>query len=626
MGLPIPKLADRTFEEIVKEARALISRYAPEWTDHNLHDPGITFLELFAWIAEMQMYYLDRLTANHYRKFLEIAGFSLHGRQPAKVALTFSDVIAETQVPSCTQIVALIGGDQVPFETEEKVILIPVNLKSVKTVLGSEILDRTEANAQDGIIFPAFGEMPEEGSAFQLGFDKALPSGDIALTIFIFEDDLPAAAMHGEEDPHVIQSVETVWEYREGGSWLPLIVKNDGTKVLTRSGRVIIEGPPAMEQIDGLFWIRCRLAAGTFEIAPLVDSILMNTVTAVQIETVRNEDLGRGDCKPGQKKIIGKPPVYHGSQAVEIAQKSGAWEAWEKVDDFEVSGPQDRHYQIDYETGEIFFGNGLNGRIPGTCDQIRVSYKTTLGSKGNISKGQQFIIAASGFSLVSVTNEKKASGGQDEESIESAQARARRDLSTQYRAITATDFETVALSTPGLRMARAKAITNYNPLYPCVLDFPNWITVVVVPVTRGTSPTPQPSPGFIETAESHLNLHRLVTTGVSVVAPKYVKISVSCMVKVRKRSSPSAITALATEALNLFLDPLKGGPDGDGWPFGRPVYPSEIYQVVDAVEGVDYVTGVSISAEGEYQQKEGIIKIPPVSLVYSGEHRITANE
>jgi hypothetical protein len=48
--------------------------------------------------------------------------------------------------------------------------------------------------------------------------------------------------------------------------------------------------------------------------------------------------------------------------------------------------------------------------------------------------------------------------------------------------------------------------------------------------------------------------------------------------------------------------------------------------VVDAVEGVDYVTGVSISAEGEYQQKEGIIKIPPVSLVYSGEHRITANE
>ncbi|HYQ61540.1 MAG TPA: hypothetical protein VEP29_10830, partial [Desulfatiglandales bacterium] len=96
MGLPIPRLADKTFEEIIKEARSLINRYAPEWTDHNLHDPGITFLELFVWIAEMQMYYLDRLTEKHYRKFLEMAGFSQRGRQPARVALTFSDVIAET--------------------------------------------------------------------------------------------------------------------------------------------------------------------------------------------------------------------------------------------------------------------------------------------------------------------------------------------------------------------------------------------------------------------------------------------------------------------------------------------------------------------------------------------------
>ena len=71
-----------------------------------------------------------------------------------------------------------------------------------------------------------------------------------------------------------------------------------------------------------------------------------------------------------------------------------------------------------------------------------------------------------------------------------------------------------------------------------------------------------------------------------------------------------------------FLDPLHGGPDQKGWAFGRPVFPSEIYQVVDAVEGVDYATDVSISAEGEYQENEGTISIPPVALVYSGEHKI----
>jgi predicted phage baseplate assembly protein len=256
---------------------------------------------------------------------------------------------------------------------------------------------------------------------------------------------------------------------------------------------------------------------------------------------------------------------------------------------------------------------------------MRVSYRTTLGSKGNILKGQRFIITTGGFSGMSITNLKNAEGGQNEESMESAQARARRDLATQYRAITASDFEAVALSTPGLRVARAKAITNYHPLYPCVVNFPNWVTVVIVPVTR-VLPTPQPGPGFIETVARYLDRNRLVTTGVSVVAPKYVKISVSCTVKIRKRSSQSAVTALVMEALNKFLDPLDGGPDGKGWPFGRPVYPSEIYQVVDAVEGVDYATGVSISAEGEYQADEGVIKIPPVALVYPGDHAIKISE
>ena len=54
MSLPVPNLDDKTFEQLIEEARALIPRFAPEWTDHNLHDPGITFMELFAWLAEMK--------------------------------------------------------------------------------------------------------------------------------------------------------------------------------------------------------------------------------------------------------------------------------------------------------------------------------------------------------------------------------------------------------------------------------------------------------------------------------------------------------------------------------------------------------------------------------------------
>ncbi len=626
MGLPIPKLADKTFEEIVKEARALISRYASGWTDHNLHDPGITFLELLAWIAEMQMYYTDRLTEEHYRRFLEMAGFSPLGLQPARATVSFGNVIAETTIPPHTQVIRLIGTEQIPFETEEEIFLIPAGLKSLKTVSGSYVIDRTEANERDKISFPAFGEQPEAGAELHLGFDSPLPAKDVSLTIFLFDDDLPPVASHGDELPQVIPSAEIAWEYFAGGTWSPLVVKDDGTWALTKSGRVVVEGPPGMDPLEGLFWIRCRLANGRYEIAPVIDRILTNTVAAIQIETVVNEILGSGDGFPGQKKTVKKAPVLEKSQVVEVSMGGGAWEAWQEVDNFENSDPQDRHYYIDDETGGILFGNGLNGRIPSASDQIRVSYGTTLGSKGNIPGGKGFLITTSGFSSITVTNPKKTEGGKDPETMESAKARARRDLSVTYRAITAADFEEAAISTPGLRVARAKAITNYHPSYPCVVNFPNWVTVVVVPSSRETDARPLPGQGFLDTVSRHLGRHHLVTTGVSVVGPKYVRVSVGCTVKIKKRSSRSAVVAMVEEALMQFLDPLHGGADRKGWPFGRPVFPSEIYQVVDAVEGVDYATDVSISVEGEYQEDEGIIRIPAVALVYSGGHRIGIHE
>ena len=181
---------------------------------------------------------------------------------------------------------------------------------SVKTVSGPDAVDRTEANARDGITFPAFGEMPEEDSAVQLGFDRALPAKDITVTLFLFEDDLPPPGEHDDEEAQVLPSVETAWEYLEGGSWQPLAIKKDATKALTMSGRVILEGPSAMDPLDGCFWIRCRLAKGTYEIAPVIDKVLMNTVSAVQIESVQNEDLGQGKRQAMAEKKIGSTPGF----------------------------------------------------------------------------------------------------------------------------------------------------------------------------------------------------------------------------------------------------------------------------------------------------------------------------
>ncbi len=618
MGLPIPKLDDKTYDEIVQEARSLIARYAPGWTDHNIHDPGITFIELFAWIAEMQIYQLNQVTEANYRKFLKLVGINPLSAQPARVDITFREVTVEKLIEAGTQLITKVGTKKIVFETEEDYTLIPTSLKSIITKYNSQTMDNTRANEKDDIHFAAFGEKAPEGAKLLLGFNDELPlKKEFQITFALFEKDLPPAGRHGDEREQISPSVEVVWEYLSEGTWKALTVRKDSTLALMRSGRVVFIRPSSMDKKDQLYWIRCRLKKGHYEINPQINRILLNTVSVVQVETIQNENPGTGRGIPGQVVQLKKHPVIRKSLAIQVQKEDSEWEGWKEVDDFESSGPDDHHYLFDPEKGEITFGNGLNGRIISGRQNIRASYKTTLASEGNIPRRQRFLIDG-----ITGENRSEGSGGMAAESIDDAKERARKDFRTRYRAITSNDYERIALFTPGLRVARAKAIPNYNPDFPCITNFAGAVTVVVVPYAREGTVTPVPGDGFINSIFEHLDKHRLITTDLYVIGPAYVKVSVKCNVSVKKRSSQAAVSKRVQKALEAFLDTLKGGNDGRGWPFGRSVYPSEIFRIIDKVEGVDYATDVSISAEGQYKKAGEVIRIPPVALVYSGKHEV----
>ncbi len=72
MPLQLPNLDDRTYADLMEEARRLIPTYAPEWTNHNPSDPGITFTELFAYLSEILLYRLNRVTEANQLKFLKL--------------------------------------------------------------------------------------------------------------------------------------------------------------------------------------------------------------------------------------------------------------------------------------------------------------------------------------------------------------------------------------------------------------------------------------------------------------------------------------------------------------------------------------------------------------------------
>jgi hypothetical protein len=72
LPLPLPDLDDRTYANLVAEARSRLPAYCPDWTDHNASDPGIMLVELFAWLAEMLLYRTNRVPTRHVVAFLTL--------------------------------------------------------------------------------------------------------------------------------------------------------------------------------------------------------------------------------------------------------------------------------------------------------------------------------------------------------------------------------------------------------------------------------------------------------------------------------------------------------------------------------------------------------------------------
>src|SRR5262245_393797 len=130
--IPAPKLDDRTYADIVAEAMRLNPRDCPEWTNHNPSDPGITIVELMAWMTELILYRLNRVPEKNYLAFLNMIGIRLRPPQPARALLTFDLVQgAERQViQQGTQIGTQQSGedDAVMFETQRDLIVVGAQL------------------------------------------------------------------------------------------------------------------------------------------------------------------------------------------------------------------------------------------------------------------------------------------------------------------------------------------------------------------------------------------------------------------------------------------------------------------------------------------------------------------
>jgi len=657
MSLPVPNLDDRQFAALVQQATVRIPRYAPEWTDHNVHDPGVTFLELFAWLAEMQIYFLNQVPAKHELKFLRLLEVSPLPAAPAKVHATFALVesLDRATIPQGTPIAApsSANNERIIFETDVALQVLPIRLEEVITSDQAGIRDQTSANEQEENFFFAFGENAERNSILYLGLEVAvaLPQKPkLTLMVSLYERDLPPRGAHGDEQIDKLErlpissgttaerlkffpSARLAWEYWNGAQWTekwadgtPLLDR-DGTCGLSWSGNLTFNWPPdfATRKIplfaNARYWLRAKVIQPGYEIAPRLESVRLHTVPATQGVTVNDEILGSSNGLPNQVFKFQHAPVLAGTAQIKVTESDDRSRLWKEVADFDASQPDDEHYVIDHLTGEVRFGDGVNGRVPPAREENIAAprYRYGGGTPGNVAAETIQMILNESIEGVAVINKQAAAGGAEAERLAETRRRALRDLRTPYQAVTSADYEFLAKATPPLRVARAKALPLLEP--PNFTPRDGIVTVAVAPFSF--LPKPIPSAGFLRTVCEHLNRHRLMTTEVRVVPPDYVQVSVQATVLLTPRTAAPAVEKNIVAALNQFLHPLNGGVSGLGWEFGRSVYESEIIQVIESVGGVDCVMRVALSAQGNFQFDGNNLKLTrPHGLACAGDHRL----
>lgn len=461
-----------------------------------------------------------------------------------------------------------------------------------------------------------------------------------------------AAAVFSAGNTIVVQpagAAEVVTIDSINGATLNLVMPLAGS--YTNTTAVVAALPRFGQSLD---WVRARLKTDGPPEMSRVNGIYPNAVWALQQQTVNNETLGSGTGQPNQSLFFQQFPVAEGEQ-VQVRELSGAqanveylvlqeqlfaqgftpddirtvsdprtglitevWVTWIGQPNFYFSGQQDRHYVLDRASGQIQFGNGINGMLPtpGNSNIVAWLYQAGGGIAGNVAAGaiNQLL---SGAMAQSVTNPAAAEGGADTEGAAEVSWRGPQVVRHRGAALSAADYEALALqASPGVAVARCLPATS-----PDLLPAPGWVTLIVVP--RSQDPQPEPSYELKQEVATYISQRApdaMESGRVNVIPPTYLPVGVNALVAAKEIDQSGTVKAAVIDALNAFLQPLYGGPDGRGWPFGRDVYLSDVAKVVEGVSGVDYVQQLELLLN--LIPAGDSVTVPPNQMVAAGPMQI----
>jgi hypothetical protein len=656
MSLPLPRLDSRTFEELVRGAVRTVPRRAPAWTDHNLHDPGITLVDLFSWLVESDLYRLDRTTPALLRTFLRHVGIEVAPALAARTQLELSGLAVDTALPAGIHLCSADGS--IVFEAVDALFVSSAQLIGLVAVHDGEAHDVGTLQAA-GETWRPWGPVPEPGDVLEVRFDRPLASAPATVALWAWTGNgaadwrerlrliaehasaVDAAAVTcpdgaaGVPDWQAHYGVHTIWEYLGPAGWAPLADVVDETRALSMSGPVRFTAPLDQVADGGAYPIRCRVVRGRFDCPPRLLRLGLNVVQALHGARIDGEEaLGVSAGWAGQRLALRQRPPLPGSAAIRVEDGGGSV-VWTEAPDWDRVGPFDQVFVLDRERGEVMFGNGRVGAVPAADAQLFTTYAIGGGSAGNLAAGkvERGALDARNESLVpgwaalaatlQVLQPEAAFGGAEAETLRDAQARALARIEQVDRVVTIPDCEDLAARTPGVPVHAARAIAEHHPLLPCV-DAAGCLTVVVVP--RCPADRPEPSEAMLHAVRRWLLPRQLMAAELFVVAPTFAEVVVEATLVLEANTTAGDRAAQAAEALQAFLHPTRGGPDGNGWPVGRDVYRAEVLEVLQRLPDVAWVETLSIGLAGEKSLRCGDMPVCARDVVVSGAHRVEVIE
>ena len=271
---------------------------------------------------------------------------------------------------------------------------------------------------------------------------------------------------------------------------------------------------------------------------------------------------------------------------------------WHCVDDLYACGPRDRAFTYDPVRETVSFGNGRYGAmvVPGKGAVLVMDLTVSQCGMGNIPANAGLYFEDGG----QPAGNTAACGGRDGESVAEAGQRLLRQLCHTEKCLSAADYEEQARRTPGLRVAAARALPDYDPQAPVGARGRAMVTVVVIPASEEKRPAPDAR--FLAAVNRRLEQRRTIGVRTQAIGPRYVDVDIA----VQLRTNGTLDRRAVEDAMEARLSAARAD-------IGAPVRRSDMLALVQKLPGVLEVQRLELRGAGPdaYQTAAGDIRVPP---------------